>query len=350
MKKIRCILLFFFLIVSSVSAAEITTSYAQTSPITWSSNNHEEVYLTGTLNAHLGQLTIDIPSDQKTQSFFFTGLGSYTYCNVTGMTFWGSKQTTSAALVYVVKVDGIYQGSSLVWSGQGDNAIQSILGNGNNRKGSVITIDYYLKVNADQFFFKEGNTLTIDTDLALSKIGYSTTGNIWQEESRVILPLNGGGGYDEDSYEIINGGVSKDHIESTYGDVKQLDVLFDIINTAEDIDFNEAVGSQKRKIADMEVLITGEAKTYDLSVTFDDAKGGSEFLLTHKGGMNTIPFDLYAGYDQISKGVAYYGWSGIEEGATSLKELFVSGIDAATAQTSVAGTYSDTITISLTVL
>jgi hypothetical protein len=358
-KSFLCFVLFIAVALSAF--AEITVSYVQDYPLMWSRTNQTGVsYFSGRLLAHLGTLTMTIPKDSNAQSIYITGMGSYTYARVSGMTSYGYEADQDLNLYYVVRVNDSISRSGLIWPGQTDSAVQPISYAGSSLAGKTVTVDYYLRINAGLGYYAENQILTIDTDLGLAKIGVSSSPKPWgvyDQSSRTDLSITTGG-YGDDTYEIIGEGASSDTMESGYGNVTPNDNSVTAVMTINKIltegTLSSIAGTGKTKIADLEIYLDGKKNNYDLSIVFSDeadSKGTEGFTLKSESiSTLSVPFQLYLGDDLITKDQAYLGWTGVKKKKEASRAIKVSGIAESASEQLPSGKYSDTISINLTVL
>lgn len=331
-------------------SAEIITSYEQSSPIIFKNDDRGVSELSSSVNAHLGTLKMIVPQNDKAYSLYVADMARFSYCSIKGPSSWdGSEVSASCNLYAVTKVTGKTNVSRVTIISDYGSFWITLLSTYEdlNLSGCTVTVDFYLKINAGTFYFRENSTLTISTNLSSASVAVSQKKD-WPW-NMILLPLNGGGGYDDNRFEIIAGGLSGDEIEAHYGDVDDVICTFNIINVDSEKDIDSITGNSKSRIADLYVLVTGPDDSYDLSLTFSDNSGESGFALKNTAG-SSLPYALHLGTDEIVKDEAYLGWKDLSEGSGQTRNLYVGNVSSSAVASSLAGIYQDTITVTLQVL
>ncbi|MBI9095448.1 MAG: hypothetical protein JEY71_11245 [Sphaerochaeta sp.] len=115
----------------------------------------------------------------------------------------------------------------------------------------------------------------------------------------------------------------------------------------------DAAGSNKKKVGVARITLSGfqSTDTYGVSISFTDGNGSTtpQFRLKHADFNTYIPFNLKLNNQPIENGVPVT-WNNLSYGINNTKNLNVTGIDYATAQTSISGLYSDDIYVTITPL
>lgn len=118
------------------------------------------------------------------------------------------------------------------------------------------------------------------------------------------------------------------------------------------IDLADAVGSNKKKIGAVRIELTGfnRVSTEGVRITFTDGNSSptSEFRLKHHDVSSYIPFSLKLNDQPIYNGGTGVVWGNLSYGNANVKDLYVTGIDNATALGALSGPYSDTIIVNIT--
>jgi len=116
------------------------------------------------------------------------------------------------------------------------------------------------------------------------------------------------------------------------------------------ISLPEAAGSNKIKVGVARITLSGfqSTDTYGVSISFTDGNGSptSQFRLKHAQLNEYIPFGLRLDSQVIENGEPV-NWNTLSYGSNNTKNLNVTGIDYATAQTSLSGLYSDDIYVTI---
>lgn len=116
---------------------------------------------------------------------------------------------------------------------------------------------------------------------------------------------------------------------------------------------SQAAGSSKKKVGLARITLSGfqGTGTYGVSIRFTDGHENqtTQFRLKHVDLNTYIPFNIKLNTQPIDNGVPIE-WTNLSYGNTNTKDLYVTGIDFATAQTSISGSYSDTIYVNITPL
>jgi len=140
-----------------------------------------------------------------------------------------------------------------------------------------------------------------------------------------------------------------------YGDrvvVTQPNILFTLSESAKLFAFSDAVGSKTASLTDAILTVSNgvAGTTYAVNISFtDDGTDPSAFTLRLEGGSTAIPFDLKFLNTLVATKGQTVTWSGLVNGINT-ETLYITGIDANTVTESLAGTYKDTITVSITTL
>ncbi len=112
----------------------------------------------------------------------------------------------------------------------------------------------------------------------------------------------------------------------------------------------DAAGSNKRQVGVARITLSGfqSTDTYGVSISFTDGNGSttSQFRLKHADFNAYIPFSLTLDTQPIENEVPV-NWNNLSYGSNNTKNLYVTGIDYATAQTSISGLYSDDIYVTI---
>jgi len=341
--------LFVIVLVLVVSASlwAVTATYESDDSFVWHDTQVTYKNLTLTFYVHLGTLTIDARNETIFNPGLYVISDTLSYAQVSGYDASGTKQwDQSANLSFVAWKDGTiiktrnnYQGGAEVY--------QLSTGNGNDK--GLYTIDFYI----DLCWKPSGITkIIIDTNLGSNPVTIKYTDNNnakinnKTDEGTVVNTTTG----EDGSYNLISptvtGSVAGEITTTITGQPAQLDLLFDITNVVESFSLENAVGTSAARVGTVTATVSGGSKSsYDLLLSFADENGSSDtFDLKHTEGENLIPYALRLGDDAIVKGTDYR-WRGFAPDVTKSKELYVTGIDSAVAEASLAGTYKDTVTI-----
>ena len=340
--------------IAALHSSEIVTSYAQDTPIQWSFTNDSGIsYLNGYPIAHLGTLTIIIPADQPVYYVYLTEM-RYTYATVSGIrSYDGRTRKNTLYIYYVTTINGHQSNWNQLRKSYGYDTPFKIEGNDNSLAGKTVTVDFYIQYYQSKTYYEYNQILTINTDLGLGKVGVTTEPGRISNADKILLPINGGGGAgtDDNTFEIIGGGSVSDEIESGLGETSLINAELSITNVLTGCSLSEITGPDKTKIADLGVKISGSKNNFDLSIVFDDAGASNQFTLRHNTISNvSIPFKIYLGNDEITKGVEYLGWTDVKKNKLETREIRVSGITAAMAESLPSGEYKDTISIEVTLI
>lgn len=119
------------------------------------------------------------------------------------------------------------------------------------------------------------------------------------------------------------------------------------------ISLSEATGSNKIKVGVARITLSGfqSTDTYGVSISFTDGNESptSQFRLKHEDLDKYIPFDIKLDNQLVENGSSV-PWNDLSYGSNNTKNLNITGIDYATAQTSISGLYSDNIYVTITPL
>lgn len=119
------------------------------------------------------------------------------------------------------------------------------------------------------------------------------------------------------------------------------------------INLVNASGSSKATVGSARLTLTGynSSSPQGVTLTFADGNGStnSSFRLKHSELNYYIPFFLYLGGAPVDRGVPIT-WPNLSFGSNNLKDLQVGGIDYQSAVSAMGGSYSDTITVTITPL
>ncbi len=119
------------------------------------------------------------------------------------------------------------------------------------------------------------------------------------------------------------------------------------------ISLSQAAGTNKAKVGVARITLGGfeGAGAFGVSISFTDGNGSTtdRFLLKHSDLNQYIPFDIKLA-DQPVKNSIPLDWKNLSYGRGNTKDLHITGIDYATAQTSISGLYSDIIYVNITPL
>jgi len=115
----------------------------------------------------------------------------------------------------------------------------------------------------------------------------------------------------------------------------------------------QASGANKKAVGLARIILSGFQSTtpYGVSIRFTDGNGSptSQFRLKAEGLNRYIPFNITLDNQPIYNGEPVI-WDNLAYGNNNTKTLYVTGIDYATAQTSISGSYSDIIYVNITPL
>jgi hypothetical protein len=132
-----------------------------------------------------------------------------------------------------------------------------------------------------------------------------------------------------------------------------VNALFSIVQNdgEKTLDLGDTTSSWPRKVATASITLDGQqsTQTYGVSLTFEDANGGTgtEFLLKDEANELGIPFSLFFDGEQITNLVAF-DWTGIYADSTETKTISAKPANVSEAILFPSGTYSDTIWVTIT--
>lgn len=114
------------------------------------------------------------------------------------------------------------------------------------------------------------------------------------------------------------------------------------------IDLGQAVGAARARVGQARLTLSGynSGSAQGVSLTFTDNNGSSNFRLKHENTASYIPFSLFLDGQAVSKGTPI-SWGNLTFGPNNVKELKVGAITNQAIASSLAGTYSDTITVTI---
>jgi hypothetical protein len=136
-----------------------------------------------------------------------------------------------------------------------------------------------------------------------------------------------------------------------YGEVPVTESFFiDFLIPESNFELSDAYGSNRVTIneARIEVMNGTQGTNYTQLFTFTDQSQASSFQLFPSAGSGSpIDFNLYLENDLIEKGTAYT-WSGLQPGILNTRNIRIGGISETEVMNRVSGTYTDTITVTIT--
>lgn len=136
-----------------------------------------------------------------------------------------------------------------------------------------------------------------------------------------------------------------------YGEVPVTESFFiDFLIPESNFELSDAYGSNRVTIneARIEVMNGTQGTNYTQLFTFTDQSQASSFQLFPSAGSGSpINFNLYLENDLIEKGTAYT-WSGLQPGILNTRNIRIGGISETEVMNRVSGTYTDTITVTIT--
>jgi spore coat protein U-like protein len=136
-----------------------------------------------------------------------------------------------------------------------------------------------------------------------------------------------------------------------YGEVPVTESFFiDFLIPELNFELSDAYGSNRVTIneARIEVMNGTQGTNYTQLFTFTDQSQASSFQLFPSAGSGSpIDFNLYLENDLIEKGTAYT-WSGLQPGILNTRNIRIGGISETEVMNRVSGTYTDTITVTIT--
>lgn len=330
--------------------AEITVTYDQESPLVWTNETYGISEFSGHLTSHIGQLVISIPKSDNAFNPMLTNIMGGRTTTLSCTDAWGNHQTTGAHLYAVTKLNGKWQRTVSLYSVDTAGYMLLLDNQNGTLKGNTITVDFYLCTFNGVDWFKKDSSITITTDYTLGQFAISnnSSDNLWDTDNRIIVPITGG--FDDNHFEFIDGGVGGGTIDSTYGEAGVATGVFDIFDKIETIDLSAVTGNNKTTVAKLAATISGQKTNYDLSITIRDDDNNDGFSMHNASLSRAIPFTLLIGDDEVSEGMPYLGWKGLQNGKKSIKELKVTGVNQNISDSLLAGTYTDTISVTFQVL
>jgi len=132
-----------------------------------------------------------------------------------------------------------------------------------------------------------------------------------------------------------------------------INALFSIIqgDTEKSLDIEDTSTPWPRKVgtASLELEGTPSSRTYGVTLTFQDGNGGTgnDFLLKDETEVYSVPFSLYLDGGEVTNSIPIL-WDGLSADSTVTKAITAAPVDIAESLKLPAGTYSDTVIVSIT--
>ncbi|WP_320127516.1 hypothetical protein [uncultured Sphaerochaeta sp.] len=133
----------------------------------------------------------------------------------------------------------------------------------------------------------------------------------------------------------------------------RINALFSIIqgDTEKNLDIEDITTPWPRKVgtASLELEGTPSSRTYGVTLTFQDGNGGTgnNFLLKDETEAYSIPFSLYLDGGEVTNSIPIL-WDGLSADSTVTKAITAAPVNLSESQKLPAGTYSDTVIVSIT--
>jgi len=206
--------------------------------------------------------------------------------------------------------------------------------------------------------FKEGFVYTFDLlfDPAYSFVVANQKGTKVNEMMNLLGEPNSNGSYvsvggNTGSNSIpIAPGLNPNTPGMPYGPPQTVIFSVALSDLSTTFDLAEAVGSNRKVVNTMTIIVYNGVvgANYSQEVVFTDTSSGfDDFRLLHEeGGFVTIPFNLFFGGTQVTKGEPI-DWDTLQSGSDNIKTIQIGGIDQNAIDSLASGTYSDTISVEI---
>ncbi len=362
LNKIILLILFCFIIGQGVYAT-ITATYTPTSSVVFKLGNKIAVdpstplgtFSSDKLVAYLGTIKITKGPTDKYYRPLMTNFGSAGEFRVVGkITGWGGG----------VKETGFYTFAHNSMLSQPyrlylDNAEQPLYAWDNNTE--ITPNPYYINIflvshEGSHFYIEDEVYQIVSGTLGSFNIKVLKSQSPWVEE---YISVNnqemppGGGPPISDPIPLPIGGSGELPPEIPYGEEPPpLNFIFSFQNNTVSFDLSEAYGENNKKtinVAQMNVQNGVAGTTYKQNLTFTDSGSAQSFQLKPVGvSGNTIGFKLYFG--NSSNAIPYgqaFEWTGLVPNM-NYKDLKIGGILESEVNQCTSGSYSDTITVTVT--
>ena len=151
--------------------------------------------------------------------------------------------------------------------------------------------------------------------------------------------------YNEDSPNYLNG--------NTFNTTVYVSLAIEQEPSEKSIDLLDASGQSRAKVGQARLTLSGynSGSTPGVSITFTDGNGSTNnnFRLKHNEIPSFITFSLYLDGTKVNNGTPII-WDNLSFGIGNLRDLKVGNINSQSAISKMGGSYSDTITVTITSL
>lgn len=346
--------LILLLIALAIIPLMATASYQATNPIVWTDSNQESTQFSGHLSAHIGTITIVFNYEPDLSKIVLINLGNFTENSYTAKTAWNTIQSSTFKFYAITKVNNIKVDEAYMWTDPADTYPFQLLGNASTSfMGKTVTVDFYIVTDTSAAWHAFPTEITLQTDLASGTIAMAKSkGSIWNPSNLEIIPMDSGAYNGDPSKVDILGGQPKDEngdIITYYGDAPSHEVpeySFSIINNSV-LNLRNCQGTSKQQAAQIAISVLNVPGAVTLSFSKAPSSIQGQFAFRHEAGLYTVPYTLLLGDSQTLNLNDTITWSPLPVGL-STKDLYVTGIEKSVVDNLLAGSYTDSIIVTIT--
>ncbi|MFA6841007.1 MAG: hypothetical protein ACOX6K_01020 [Sphaerochaetaceae bacterium] len=344
-----CLLLLGF----GLSAGEITAQYDPVASLVFESGYSP--LPTSKLIAYVGTITFFSSDGQLiapnlvnvtlTTNFYFTGPVTWWNDSQTNEPVYTENYSSEFYLYSVVTVNGETQVNPLY---EGDETQPLVRGNATVNVSQLV-VKLYLVSIQEAYRYKPGGTYAL-TSGSLGSFFLATAESVNNSGGGPYTPIEVNGTAAGTSTPLLASGSATPE-PVPYGDPEETPVEY-LFLIDDDVAFtrSSAYGASSSKVATANLTVSNASsdKTYGVDVVFSNAENGTSFSLHLNGdaSLYAIPYVLRFNGEDVVGGTPI-SWSPVVNGINS-KDIYITGISSSTAEAAPAGTYTDTITVTVT--
>ena len=350
-RTIQCILLVLACVSPVFGAVStVTATYTVDSKVYFIAGSFP---LSGSLIAHIATLVLVSPTGSIDQPGLLHYSGGSSFV-VIGPAYGDASYQAGARLVAVRRDTNTVMNI--------DQGVTQPLTNSTTNIPSPLIFDFYIATWESSSVFSEGSKYNIEGNFGTFTLGVADSGGIiWNatgtNSEANYIPINGETIVNDTPVPVnIAGslGSGGSTIESVpYGQpITNPQFVIDLQNEYV-FDISDALGNKKCKLGTLVLYETDgpEDVDYSVDVSFSDLENDrvGDFTLNEVGGTasGSLHYTLYLGNDLVEEGERIQWVSSITKGESKDKKLYVSGLQQSEVNAASAGTYKDTLVITI---
>lgn len=351
-RKILAILIFALLLFPHLLFAAITASYVPNHPLYLQPFNELRTTLYGggqnpyqnKMAIYLGRFTIDTGNERIRNIRLTSPIDNNIF-------FKGPKLNNTLDQEFgfgakaILHNNGQYKDASNLWEGL-NNPIHPI----NTYMQGIITIDFFLISDENaNFFIPQGTYYHVRGLIGTFSLGYSTTDDRYWDAN--FNPFVGEDNKPLPDLPFLGSGGNFPDEDIDYDDPPEITYNLTIQEQSDGFTLSDAIGTQNKALvaqAQLTVNHMPQNSTSSVDLAFTSANHSSQFLLSQNlnGDSHTIPYSLIFDTTPVNYGEGVR-WGSLHTGLRT-KNIYVTNIPAAAAETALSGTYQDTIYVTIT--